>query len=126
MKFKEILSDVADFQLASSQTVNTVPTVGDYSEAKLRYELMREENEEYKEANRDEDIVEILDACIDMIYVLAGTINQHGLQGLIEEAFLRVHQNNMTKVIDGKVLRNEQGKIMKPSGFVPVDLTNMF
>ena len=126
MKFKEILSDVADFQLASSQTVNTVPTVGYYFEAKLRYELMREENEEYKEANRDEDIVEILDACIDMIYVLAGTINQHGLQGLIEEAFLRVHQNNMTKVINGKVLRNEQGKIMKPSGFVPVDLTNMF
>lgn len=61
-----------------------------------------------------------------MLYILAGTINQNGMQGVIEEAFNRVHANNMTKVgADGKVLRNPDGKILKPDNFVPVDLTDL-
>ncbi|QRE03541.1 nucleoside triphosphate pyrophosphohydrolase family protein [Flavobacterium psychrophilum] len=125
MKFKEILNKVASFQLASSQEVNTSPTLGDLKESVLRFELMEEENYEYLTANQDEDLTEALDACVDMLYVLAGTINKHGFQDIIAEAFNLVHENNMTKVVDRKVIRNADGKIMKPEDFQPVNLTNL-
>ena len=127
MKLKEILNDVASFQLATSQIVNSKPTLSQvFGDDLLRYELMEEENKEYLDACKDEDLVEILDACVDQLYILCGTINQHGLQSVIEEAFNRVHSNNMSKVgIDGKVLRNANGKILKPDGFKAVDLTDL-
>jgi predicted HAD superfamily Cof-like phosphohydrolase len=125
MNFKEILNQVASFQFASSQEVNSTPTLCRLKNTTLRYELMKEENEEYLHACLDNNMVEILDACVDKLYVLAGTINQHGLQGIFEEAFNLVHENNMTKVVDGKVIRNAEGKIIKPEGFQPVNLTNL-
>ncbi|TXI90893.1 MAG: hypothetical protein E6Q36_00570, partial [Chryseobacterium sp.] len=79
------------------------------------------------DAGLSKNKVEILDACADQLYILLGTINAHGLQDLIGPAFELVHKNNMTKVgPDGKVLRNPDGKILKPQGFVPVDLTTLF
>ena len=126
MNFKTILDKVAEFQIATDQPVIDVPNLGDHKNNILRYELMREENKEYIAACQNEDKVEILDAVVDKLYILAGTINQHGLGHLIEEAFNRVHDNNMTKVgPDGKVLRNPEGKILKPSGFKPVILTDL-
>ena len=127
MNFKEILSKVAEFQNATDQTVNHEPSLISTKEANLRYELMAEENKEYFTACINKDKVEILDACIDMLYILSGTINSNGLQELIEPAFNLVHLNNMTKVgRDGKVLRNPEGKILKPEGFKPVDLKQLF
>lgn len=87
---------------------------------------MKEENDEYLDSAIKSDITETLDAVVDMAYVLFGTINAHGLQDLFIEAFNLVHENNMTKVVDGKVIRNEFGKILKPEGFVPVDLKQLF
>ena len=127
MNFKEILSKVVEFQNATDQTVNHEPSLISTKEANLRYELMAEENKEYFTACINKDKVEILDACIDMLYILSGTINSNGLQELIEPAFNLVHLNNMTKVgPDGKVLRNPEGKILKPEGFKPVDLKQLF
>jgi predicted HAD superfamily Cof-like phosphohydrolase len=57
---------------------------------------------------------------------LQGTINELGFKDLIEEGFNRVHKNNMTKGPDGKVSRSPEGKILKPDGFVPVDLSDLF
>ena len=37
-------------------------------------------------------------------------------------AFNRVHNNNMTKVVDGKVILREDGKILKPEGYVKPDM----
>jgi predicted HAD superfamily Cof-like phosphohydrolase len=48
------------------------------------------------DASESYDVVEQLDACIDMLYILAGTINELGFKDLIEEGF-GVHKNNMTK-----------------------------
>lgn len=42
-----------------------------------------------------------------------------------DPAFNRVHQNNMTKVVDGKVLRREDGKILKPEGYVKPDMRGL-
>lgn len=127
MDIKQIFSKVAEFQNATDQPVNLVPTVLEFKEYKLRYDLMKEENKEYFDSSVDLNKVEILDAVVDMLYVLSGTINSHGLQDLIIPAFDLVHTNNMTKVgPDGKVFRDEKGKILKPKGFKPVNLEQLF
>lgn len=119
---KNYLNKVREFQVASDQIVNNKPTILEYQDAKLRYDLMHEENLEFMDSD---SVVETLDACVDMMYILAGTINACGLQDIFEEAFERVHQNNMTKVVDGRVIRNAAGKILKPEGFVPVKLDDL-
>ena len=127
MDIRKMTQQVRSFQKASGQVVNKKPTDLEVKEVQLRYDLMREENIEYQDAGLSKNKVEILDACADQLYILLGTINAHGLQDLIGPAFELVHKNNMTKVgPDGKVLRNPDGKILKPQGFVPVDLTTLF
>lgn len=42
-----------------------------------------------------------------------------------DSAFNRVHNNNMTKVVDGKVILREDGKILKPEGYVPCDMRGL-
>ena len=127
MDIRQMAQQVRSFQKASGQVVNKKPTNLEVKEVQLRYDLMREENIEYQDAGLSKNKVEILDACADQLYILLGTINAHGLQDLIGPAFELVHKNNMTKVgPDGKVLRNPDGKILKPDGFVPVDLTTLF
>ena len=64
----------------------------------LRYKLMREENEEYLEAANNNDLVEVADALGDMLYILCGTIIEHGLQDKIEEVFEEIQRSNMSKL----------------------------
>jgi predicted HAD superfamily Cof-like phosphohydrolase len=87
----------------------------------LRYNLMKEENEEYLEAVQNNDIVEIADALGDMLYILCGTIIEHGLQHKIEEVFEEIQRSNMSKLgEDGKPIYREDGKVMKgPNYFKP-------
>jgi len=53
----------------------------------LRYNLMKEENEEYLQAAQDNDLIEIGDALGDMLYILCGTIIAHGFQDKMEAIF---------------------------------------
>lgn len=87
----------------------------------LRYNLMKEENEEYYEAVQNDDLVEIADALGDMLYILCGTIIEHGLQHKIEEVFDEIQRSNMSKLgADGKPIYREDGKVMKgPNYFKP-------
>ena len=87
----------------------------------LRFELMREENEEYLEAVRNNDIIETADALGDMLYILCGTILEHGLQHKIEEVFDEIQNSNMSKLgANGKPIYREDGKVMKgPDYFKP-------
>jgi predicted HAD superfamily Cof-like phosphohydrolase len=87
----------------------------------LRYNLMKEENEEYLEAVQNNDIIEIADALGDMLYILCGTILEHGLQHKIEEVFDEIQRSNMSKLgEDGKPIYREDGKVMKgPNYFKP-------
>ena len=89
--------------------------------SELRYNLMKEENEEYLEAVQNNDIVEIADALGDMLYILCGTILEHGLQNKIEEVFDEIQRSNMSKLgEDGKPIYREDGKVMKgPNYFKP-------
>ena len=79
-----------------------IANVGDKT-IDLRYELMREENEEYLEAAKNNDLTEIADALGDQLYILCGTILSHGLQHKIAEVFEEIQRSNMSKLgEDGK------------------------
>lgn len=87
----------------------------------LRYKLMREENEEYLDAANNGDLVEVADALGDMLYILCGTIIEHGLQYKIEEVFNEIQKSNMSKLgEDGEPIYREDGKVLKgPNYFKP-------
>jgi predicted HAD superfamily Cof-like phosphohydrolase len=80
----------------------------------LRYNLMREENEEYLEAAQNGDLIEVADALGDMLYILCGTILKHGMQDKIENVFREIQKSNMSKLDqNGNPIYREDGKVMK-------------
>jgi predicted HAD superfamily Cof-like phosphohydrolase len=96
------------------------------SKNELRFNLMKEENEEYLEAVRNNDIVEVADALGDMLYILCGTILEHGLQHKIEEVFDEIQRSNMSKLgEDGKPIYREDGKVMKGPNYFKPDFTKI-
>lgn len=103
------------FGLGVSNTLKN--TLGE-AKNKLRYELMKEENEEYLEAVQNNDLTEIADALGDMLYVLCGTILEHGLQHKIEAIFDEIQKSNMSKLDEnGKPIFREDGKVIKGSNY---------
>lgn len=93
----------------------------------LRYELMKEENDEYLKAAREGDLVEVADALGDMLYILCGTILEHGMQNRIEEIFEEIQNSNMSKLgTDGKPVYREDGKVLKGPNFHRPDLKKFF
>lgn len=87
----------------------------------LRFNLMKEENEEYLEAANNNDLVEVADALGDMLYILCGTIIEHGMQYKIEEVFDEIQRSNMSKLGEnGEPIYREDGKVLKgPNYFKP-------
>jgi predicted HAD superfamily Cof-like phosphohydrolase len=88
---------------------------------KLRFNLMKEENEEYLDAANEGDLTEVADALGDMLYILCGTIIEHGMQYKIEEVFEEIQRSNMSKLGEnGKPIYREDGKVLKgPNYFKP-------
>jgi len=119
---KDKIAAVHQFHSAFGLGIENSPTA-QLGEAKnlLRYKLMREENEEYLEAANAGDLVEIADALGDMLYILCGTIIEHGMQDKIEEVFEEIQRSNMSKLgADGKPIYREDGKVLKgPNYFKP-------
>jgi len=119
---KNEINAVAEFHDAFGIESATSPTVN-VSEQKiiLRYNLMKEENEEYLEAAQNNDLVEVADALGDMLYILCGTILSHGMQHKITQVFDEIQHSNMSKLgSDGKPIYREDGKVLKgPNYFKP-------
>ena len=115
MTLKETIEAVATFHDAFGIANNHRPTVKlSESDIELRHRLMHEENEEYLEAAKEGDLVEVADALGDMLYILCGTILKHGLQDKIAEVFQEIQRSNMSKLdIDGKPIYREDGKVLK-------------
>lgn len=89
----------------------------------LRFNLMAEENEEYLEAARNNNVVEVADALGDMLYILCGTILEHGLQHKIDEVFNEIQRSNMSKLNhDGRPIYREDGKVLKGPGYFKPDI----
>lgn len=115
MKFQEIIGAVETFHDAFGIENNDSPTVElSKDQLELRHRLMQEENDEYLEAAKNGDLVEVADALGDQLYILCGTILRHGLQHKIEEVFQEIQRSNMSKLdADGKPIYREDGKVMK-------------
>ncbi len=119
---KEQIKAVQAFHTAYKLGYAEKPTVALSPEKiKLRFELLKEENEEYLEAAQKGDLVEVADALGDLLYILCGTIIEHGLQEKIEAVFQEIQRSNMSKLDDnGEPIYREDGKVLKgPNYFKP-------
>ncbi len=85
----------------------------------LRYDLINEELEEFKEAISKRDIKEVADALTDILYVTYGAGHAFGIN--LDKCFEEVQNSNMSKLgEDGKPIYNDKGKVMKgPNYFKP-------
>ena len=122
------LEQVKAFQLAFGQIVTKRPQLVDLEKAHLRYDLGKEELDEYLEAVEQNDLVGIVDSLTDQLYILCGTILEHGMQHIIEDCFTEVQNSNLSKLDDnGKPIINGEngvfdesrplGKVLKSKNF---------
>jgi predicted HAD superfamily Cof-like phosphohydrolase len=119
---RSTLEQVQEFHETYGLPVESSPNISDQKTNDLRINLIAEELEELREALKNGDTVETLDALIDLQYVLDGAFLSFGLHDVKEAAFAEVHRSNMSKLgEDGKPIRRESdGKVMKgPNYFVP-------
>jgi len=125
---KEQLEAVKIFQKAFGQNVSSTPTLISKEKAELRYQLGLEELNEYSVAVVEGNLVEVADSLVDQLYILCGTILEHGMQEIIEDCFREVQRSNMSKLDDdGKPIINGEngvldlkramGKVLKSSNF---------
>lgn len=126
-KFIEHINKVKTFHESFNIENNEAPTVQlTDDEVKLRFNLMKEENEEYLEAALKGDLVEVADALGDQLYILCGTILKHGLQHKIEEIFEEIQRSNMSKLgADGKPIYREDGKVLKGPNYFRPNIQNI-
>ena len=87
----------------------------------LRYELIKEELDELKEAIDSKDIKEVADALTDILYVTYGAGHAFGIN--LDKCFEEVQNSNMSKLgTDGKPIYNDKGKVMKGPNYFKPDL----
>ena len=87
----------------------------------LRYELIKEELDELKEAIDSKDIKEVADALTDILYVTYGAGHAFGIN--LDKCFEEVQNSNMSKLgTDGKPIYNDKGKVMKGPKYFKPDL----
>ena len=87
----------------------------------LRYELIKEELDELKDAIDSKDIKEVADALTDILYVTYGAGHAFGIN--LDKCFEEVQNSNMSKLgTDGKPIYNDKGKVMKGPNYFKPDL----
>ena len=88
----------------------------------LRYDLIKEELDEFKEAIKNKDIKEVADALTDILYVTYGAGHAFGVD--LDKCFDEVQNSNMSKLDEnGKPIYNESGKVMKGANYFKPDLS---
>ncbi|MBL7472281.1 pyrophosphohydrolase domain-containing protein [Robertkochia sediminum] len=121
---KDQLEAVARFHKAFGLGKAAMPTVNlEREKVLLRHRLMAEENAEYLEAALAGDLEEVADALGDMLYILCGTILEHGMHEVIEQVFAEIQESNMSKLgTDGRPVYREDGKVLKGPGYRTPDI----
>ena len=110
------------FMETFGQEVKNKPSFSSEKINNLRYELIREELDEFKEALKNKDILEVADALTDILYVTYGAGHAFGID--LDKCFEEVQQSNMSKLNEnGKPIYNESGKVMKGPSYFKPDLT---
>ena len=113
---------VKTFMKTFGQEVKTKPSFSADKINRLRYDLIKEELEELKEAMENKDLLEVADALTDILYVAYGAGHAFGID--LDKCFEEVQNSNMSKLDeDGKPIYNESGKVMKGPKYFKPDLT---
>jgi predicted HAD superfamily Cof-like phosphohydrolase len=119
----KVFTDVSVFLRAVGQEQPASPQQTVSPQAELYKNLIKEEVQEFWEAEAVSDDVEEIDACFDMIWVIVGYMKSRGwdCEGIWDEGA----KSNLSKIdpITGLVRRREDGKILKPEGWKPPDFT---
>lgn len=115
----KVFTDVAVFMKACGQDYPSVPSEQKNYLSELYTNLIKEEVSEFWDAESVCDDAEILDACFDMIWVIVGYMHSRGWN--VEAAWDEGAKSNLSKIdaVTGKVIRREDGKILKPEGWQP-------
>ena len=109
------------FMETFDQEVKIKPSFSTEKINKLRYDLIKEELEELKEAMENKDLLEVADALTDILYVAYGAGHAFGID--LDRCFEEVQNSNMSKLgVDGKPIYNEDGKVMKGPKYFKPDL----
>ena len=113
---------VKTFMETFGQEVKTKPSFSTDKINSLRYDLIKEELEELKEAMENKDLLEVADALTDILYVTYGAGHAFGID--LDKCFEEVQNSNMSKLgQDGKPIYNESGKVMKGPNYFKPDLS---
>ena len=113
---------VKTFMETFGQEVKTRPSFSSDKINSLRYDLIKEELEERKEAMENKDLLEVADALTDILYVTYGAGHAFGID--LDKCFEEVQNSNMSKLgEDGNPIYNESGKVMKGPKYFKPDLT---
>ena len=110
---------VRKFMETFGQEIKEKPGFPNDKIVSLRFNLIKEELEELKEAMENKDIKEVADALTDILYVTYGAGHAFGIN--LDKCFQEVQNSNMSKLgEDGKPIYNDKGKVMKgPNYFKP-------
>ena len=112
---------VKNFMRVFGQEVKNKAEFPDKKVVNLRYELIKEELSELKQAIDEKNITEVADALTDILYVTYGAGTAFGID--LDKCFSEVHNSNMSKLgSDGKPIYNENGKVMKGPGYFKPNL----
>jgi predicted HAD superfamily Cof-like phosphohydrolase len=112
--------NVYDFHVKFNRPRPNVPNIPTVTESLFRMSLIAEEHDELDTAMQDGDLAEVLDASMDLIYVILGNLITCGIDcQAVSEAWREVQRTNMAKEGGGE---RDDGKILKPEGWVPPDI----
>lgn len=106
--------DVSDFMILGEQKISSDLNLKN-EQALLYMNLIKEEFEETTKAFYDKDLVEVADGLADMVWVIMGMCNSVGID--FDKVWKEVKSSNMSKFVDGKSIKNDAGKIMKPETY---------
>ena len=115
-------NSVKKFMEVFGQEVKTKAEFPSEKIIKLRYNLIKEELDEFEEALKDKNLKEVADALTDILYVTYGAGHAFGIN--LNDCFEEVQKSNMSKLGDnGKPIYNEKGKVMKGPKYFKPNLT---
>ena len=110
------------FMKTFGQEVKNKPSLSSEKINNLRISLINEELEEFKEAIKNNDLKEAIDALTDILYVTYGAGHAFGID--LDKCFEEVQRSNMSKLgDDGKPIYNDKGKVMKGPNYFEPDLS---
>ena len=113
---------VKKFMETFGQEVKSSPSFSSEKINKLRYDLIKEELNEFKQALDNDDLLEVADALTDILYVTYGAGHAFGID--LDACFQEVQSSNMSKLGEnGKPIFNDQGKVMKGPNYFKPDLS---